>query len=249
MKQKAMRDISAFTRIELLVVIFVILIVVSMSIPISRARQNPQRIACLNNLKEIGAAYRLWAADGGDRPQAETPVKNGGWADFLTNADQGAICWTNYVIMSDELGQSNKLLICPSDERLPAIDFKTDFKDNSHLSYFVGVGASDLYPQSIQGGDRNLGPGARPDSEYGYSPKSGKGNDVAVPISGTVSWSLKMHSAGNPVGAGNILLGDGSGQETSSYYFNRIWLRNAQGTDNWPAGHVPASPSIRLVFP
>jgi hypothetical protein len=26
-------------------------------------------------------------------------------------------------------------------------------------------------------------------------------------------------------------------------------LRNAIPTTNWPVGHVPATPSIRLVFP
>jgi hypothetical protein len=151
--------------------------------------------------------------------------------------------------MANELGQSPKLLVCPADERRPAKDFKTDFKDNTHLSYFVGVSANDVFPQSIQGGDRNLGPGTVPDPDYGYSPTNGKGNDVAVPISGPVSWSLKMHSAGNTAGAGNILLGDGSGQQASSGSFNQNWLSQFPPTTNWPASHTPSVPSIRLVFP
>jgi hypothetical protein len=150
--------------------------------------------------------------------------------------------------MSNELGLSPKLVVCQNDERQPALTFTNNF-DNTHVSYFVGVTANDNNPQSIQGGDRNLGPGTVPDPDFGYSPKSGKGNDVTIPITGPVSWSLKMHSAGNPVGAGNILLGDGSGQQVSSASFNLNWLRNAQGTNNWPAGHIPTTPSIRLVFP
>ena len=47
----------------------------------------------------------------------------------------------------------------------------------------------------------------------------------------------------------NILLGDGSGQQISSAGFNKDWLRNATATTNWPVGHVPATPSIRLVLP
>jgi hypothetical protein len=113
----------------------------------------------------------------------------------------------------------------------------------------VGVSPSDLYPQSIAGGDRNLGPGTKPGPDYGYSPKSGKGNDVAIPITGPVSWSLRMHSAGNSAGAGNILLGDGSAQRCSTAPFNTVWLRNAAPTTNWPIGHIPATPSIRLLFP
>jgi hypothetical protein len=151
--------------------------------------------------------------------------------------------------MSNELGLAPKLLVCPADERRPARDFQTDFKDNSHLSYFVGVSVNDLFPNSPLGGDRNLGPGTVPDANYGYSPTNGKGNDVAVPISGPVSWSLKMHSAGNTAGVGNIMLGDGTVQQVSSASLRMNWLIKADPTTIWPAGHVPATPSIRLVFP
>jgi type II secretory pathway pseudopilin PulG len=245
------RDVSAFTQIELIVVLVIVGVLASMLLPaLVKVKAKAGRIDCVNNIKEIGTAYRLWIGDahGIDNPATES-VARGGWKDLLNNADQGPNCWTNYAIMANELGLNPKLLVCPSDERRPAKDFKTDFRDNTHLSYFVGVSANEVYPQSIQSGDRNLGPGTVPDSDYGYSPTNGKGNDVAVPISGPVSWSLKMHSAGNTAGAGNILLGDGSGQQTSSAGFRTNWLIHADPTTNWPAGHIPSSPSIRLVFP
>jgi len=250
MKQKAMRAVSAFTRIELVVVIVIVVVLASIIWPVRPlAKAKAVRIGCLNNLKEISTAYRLWAGDNGDRTPAEQTVAKGGWGDLLTNANQGAICWTNYAITSNELGQSPKLLICPADERLAAAGFGAHFKDNAHLSYFVGVSANDDHPLSIQGGDRNLGGGTKPDPDYGFSPKSGKGNDVALPISVPVSWSLRMHSAGNTAGAGNISLGDGSGQQVSSVSLYQNWLRKTDPTTNWPAGHIPSSPSIRLVFP
>lgn len=249
MKTTLQQQRTAFTFIELLVVIVIVVVMAAMLLPARSGSHKSVRITCVNNLKEIGTAYRLWAGDNGDLVPPQQSVSKGGWKDFLTNANQGAICWTNYAIMANELGLNPKLLVCPSDERRPAKDFKTDFRDNTHLSYFVGVSANEVYPQSIQSGDRNLGPGTVPDSDYGYSPTNGKGNDVAVPISGPVSWSLKMHSAGNTAGAGNILLGDGSGQQTSSAGFRTNWLIHADPTTNWPAGHIPSSPSIRLVFP
>jgi type II secretory pathway pseudopilin PulG len=254
MKQKTPRAASAFTRIELAVVIVIVGLLAAASFPMLLKRTSAaQRVSCLNNLLEIGTAYRLWSEDNGNRNPAEQTVAKGGWGDFLTNADQGAICWTNYAIMSNELGQSPRIVICPVDERRAAANFDTDFKDNTHLSYFVGVSANDTYPQSIQGGDRNLGVGIIPDPDYGYySPKNGKGKDSDIPtnsLKGPVSWSLKMHSSGNVAGAGDILLGDGSTQRTTSASFRTNWLSHAQPTTNWPAGHVPASPSIRLVFP
>ena len=154
----------------------------------------------------------------------------------------------NYAIMQKRAWAIAETGRMPEDERQPAMNFTNNF-DNTNVSYFVGVNANDVYPQSIAGGDRNLGPGTVPDPDYGYSPKSGKGNDVTIPITGPVSWSLKMHSAGKTAGAGNILLGDGSGQQMSSASFNQNWLRNAAATNNWPAGHIPATPSIRLIFP
>jgi type II secretory pathway pseudopilin PulG len=253
MKQKSNRRLSAFTLVEVVILILVIAVLALVYLPnmASRPRHGSLRINCVNNLRQIGTAYRLWAADNGDLFPDQQTVKKGGWADLLTNANQGAICWTNYMIMSNELGLSTKLLICTSDERTAAASFTKKF-DNNNVSYFVGVSANDEQPQSIAGGDRNLGPGAVPAADYGYSPKTGKGNDVAIPINsskGPVSWSLKMHSVGNTIGAGNILLGDGSSQMANTAAFNQTWLPNADATTNWPAGHAPATPSIRLVFP
>jgi type II secretory pathway pseudopilin PulG len=252
MKQKSNRDWSAFTLVEVVVLILIVAVLALLFLPREpNPRAKAVRICCVNNLKQIGTAYHLWAGDNGDLAPSQQTVASNGWREFLTNANQGALCWTNYAIMADDLGLSPKLVICPSDERLCAQDFTNKF-DNNNVSYFVGVSASDNQPQSIQGGDRNLGPGAVPAADYGYSPKTGKGNDVAIPINsskGPVSWTLKMHSAGNTVGAGNILLGDGSVQQVSTSAFNQIWLPNADATTNWPAGHVPATASIRLVFP
>jgi hypothetical protein len=245
--RKPVRNAAAFTRTELLVVILIVLVVGSL-LPIGEpsGRQKAQRIHCVNNLKQIGTAYRIWENDHGDKYPASTSMTNGGWNGFLARTNAGAYCWVYYSIMSKEMGQMPSILACPADERRPAKNF-ADWKDNSHLSYFVGVGADDTYPQSILGGDRNLGPGTVPDSDYGYSPANGMGNDVV--ISGPVCWSLKMHSSGNIARAGNILLGDGSAQQVTSAGFRQSWQSYAGVTTNWTAGHVPSSPSFRVIFP
>jgi prepilin-type processing-associated H-X9-DG protein len=50
-------------------------------------------------------------------------------------------------------------------------------------------------------------------------------------------------------GAGNILLGDGSVQQVNTLGFGLNWQPVAGLTTNWPVGHVPLSPSIRVLFP
>jgi prepilin-type N-terminal cleavage/methylation domain-containing protein len=249
MKTISKRLKRAFTLLEMMVVIAVVMLLASMLLPaISKSKAKATRIGCINNLKEIGIAGRLWSEDNGNLVPAQQMVVSNGWKDFLTNGNAGPKCWMNYAALANDMGQSPKLVLCPDDERQAAGSFLTNF-GNTNISYFVGVGANDRYPQSIAGGDRNLGPGTTPRADYGYSPADGLGNDVAIPTNGAVGWSLKMHSRGSVAGAGNIFLGDGSVQQVSSANFHRVWLSNAPPTTNWPVGYVPAMPSIRLVFP
>ncbi len=246
---------EALTRIELIVVVVLVAVIGGLLVfilagpPISVS--HGPRITCLNNLKQVALAYRIWANDHHDRFPAAESVSNGGWRESLTEADEGFLCWTNYAIMANELGNSPKAVICPSDERNAARTF-TNLFSNSCLSYFTGVSADYNQPQSLLGGDRNLGEGTEPARDYGFSPSSGQGNDVAIQTNsqaGPVCWSLKMHSQGNTAGAGNIMLGDGSAQEVSTLSFRTNWQPFAGVTTNWPLGHVPSAPSFRLLFP
>jgi prepilin-type N-terminal cleavage/methylation domain-containing protein/prepilin-type processing-associated H-X9-DG protein len=253
---------SALTLIEVLVVMVILALLFLWTLDFaatSGSKRRAQRISCVNNLTQIGMAYRLWGDDHGGHTPASESVSRGGWSDLLINGDQGAICWTNYAILADALGRSPKRVMCPADDRVAAVEFVTNrmpndlhaqyFQNNSNLSYFVGVSATTRSPRSLLAGDRNLGGGTVPNSDFGFSPASGEGNDVAIAITDPVSWSLKMHSDGKPAGAGNVLMGDGSVQQFSTASFNKNWLRNAAPTTNWPAGHIPATPSIRLIFP
>ena len=208
-----------------------------------------ERIYCVGNLKQIGTATRVWENDHGCKLPAFAAVTTDGWSEVLKQTNAGSHCWVYYSIISNEVGQMPKVLTCPADDRNPATNLEV-LKDNSHLSYFVGVSANE--PQSILAGDRNLGPGTVPDPDYGFSPADGMGNDVAIQTnssSSPVSWSLKMHSSGNTAGAGNILLGDGSAAQVTSANFRQNWQPHGGVTTNWPAGRVPSSPSFRLIFP
>src|SRR5580658_669611 len=145
---------DGFTRVELAVVLATIAVLAGMLlVPASNNSQaKVWRVSCVNNLKQIGIAYRVWANDNGDRYPSDVAQTNGGWRDLLGLPNVGTYAWTNFALMASEMGNSPSILICPADERRPANSCSN--LDNTHISYLTGVGADNARPQAILGGDR-----------------------------------------------------------------------------------------------
>jgi prepilin-type N-terminal cleavage/methylation domain-containing protein len=202
----------AFTLIELIVVIAVLAILASLLLPaLTGGNRRSNRIGCVNNLKQIGLSFKIFANDHQDR----YPMQ------LWSHESRPAEATTTYVpfifrALSNELS-TPRILVCPQDQRRTASDFSS--LTTSNTSYFVGLNARDDYPQSFLAGDRDLttngcptGPGLLP-----------------VTANTLLGWSGTLHRHG-----GNIALGDGSVQPTTDILL-RGMVRRQDGTTNWLA--------------
>jgi len=105
LKPNLRRKGVAFTLIELLVVISIIGILAAMILPaLARAKESGRRISCLNNLRQLGVAAKIYVDDsqGAYPPRSETDS----WPHHF---------YENY-------GRNLNLLLCPTDVALLSSD-------------------------------------------------------------------------------------------------------------------------------
>jgi prepilin-type N-terminal cleavage/methylation domain-containing protein len=153
---------KAFTLIELLVVIAIIAILAAMLLPaLAAAKRKAQKINCVNNLKQVGLAFRIWEGDNGDKYPMALSSAQGGIMEYIATASEGGQGPQPYnlpyifITMSNELS-TPKIVYCPADSQR---QYATNFVGlvNNNVSYFVCGDAADAYPQMILDGDRNIG--------------------------------------------------------------------------------------------
>jgi prepilin-type N-terminal cleavage/methylation domain-containing protein len=195
----------AMTLIELLVVLAVIAVLAALLLPaLTRAKARAQRVSCSNNLKQVGLAFRIWEGDHQDEYPMAVSLTNGGTKEFIT----GPNAFRHFQVMSNELSAPYPMF-CPAEPdgvRIEATNFVSF--NNSNLSYFVGVDASETNSFMILSGDRDI--------TNGRPVKNGL---MEVNIKAPAGWAGELHGK-----VGNIALSDGSVQQDSLFGLQRQFV-------------------------
>ncbi len=151
---------NAFTLIELLVVIAIIAILAALLLPaLAKAKRSAQRASCVNNLKQINLAFKVWEGDNGEQyPMAVSTASQGAKENIVTTKNTATAGYgvTNVFCVMADILKTPAILHCPTDlQRNATTNFQSLITD-SNLSYFVCGDASEKTPKMIVTGDRNI---------------------------------------------------------------------------------------------
>ncbi|HWX22043.1 MAG TPA: DUF4190 domain-containing protein [Candidatus Binatia bacterium] len=117
---------------------------------LARAKERAQRINCMNNMKQIGVAFKIWQLDHGDQLPFNVSTNKGGTLEFCAMGADGFDhnSALHLMVLSNEL-VIPRILVCPGDSKRPALDFQTLTAANVTYQLHSGTNVADTNPQAV----------------------------------------------------------------------------------------------------
>jgi hypothetical protein len=213
----------------LAVILAVLALLAGVSLPVLAGnRLRSDRLACVNNLRQLGQAFASWA---NDRPTAALPWRTPP-PEGLYQAPAGWQVYPHFAVLSNEL-RSAAVLACPSDQqtRMVARDFSAlpggllhaDYQ-NKAISYFVFLEAGTKGPEGFVIPDYAAGAGQPVTGDRNFRVNGSRSSCSALPDAAAVADFISRYATGcawtNDIHglSGNLLLLDGS-----------VWQVNSDG--------------------
>src|ERR1017187_6471043 len=96
---------QGMTLLETVVVIVILGVLAAMLLPaLAPTHHCGKRISCVNNMKQLGTAYRIWENDNGDKYPMQQTEALGGMQGLLSgSASAGMFAYLPYSIMQNEM--------------------------------------------------------------------------------------------------------------------------------------------------
>lgn len=144
------RLLAGFTLVEVIVISLVLVALAGLVLPkLRRPRVNHGYVRCINNLKQIGLAFQMYADDHGGKYPMALPKAQGGTADAIGTTH----VFLHFQAISNYLSDT-KVLVCRCDtKRMRAASNWAELR-NSDIDYWVGVDAQLSNSASLVAGEK-----------------------------------------------------------------------------------------------
>jgi len=236
MKRVVVKTTPAFTRIELLACVLAAALlghILASAIALSANRGD--RVACFNNLRQIGAAYAQFGMDHDNLMTWAVPMSDGGNYDYPFKNNP----FVQFSVLSNFIA-SPRVLMDPADDRSSArcaVSWDNTrqggllysaFRNNA-VSYFLGLDGNFTTPALMLSGDRNL----KHDGISGCSSGIAPAANLNRAPSSMSAWTNAVHGL-----SGNIVLYDGSVHEVDTPTLRRIANHEPFGDGSGSSYHI-----------
>lgn len=118
---------------------------------LAKAKARAQTISCMNNMKQVALAFKMWAVDHDDHFPFNVPADKGGTLELCLPGANGydGNSFRHLQVMSNYLN-TPKILVCPGEaRRQPAANFASLLASNVTYQVRSGTNITDANPQEV----------------------------------------------------------------------------------------------------